>query len=37
MARSLEVRVPFLDHKVVELSARIPTELKLHELTAISV
>ncbi len=33
MARSLEVRVPFLDHKVVELSARIPTELKVHGLT----
>jgi asparagine synthase (glutamine-hydrolysing) len=29
MARSLEVRVPFLDHGLVELSARIPTSLKV--------
>ena len=28
MAHSLEVRVPLLDHKVVELAARIPSELK---------
>src|SRR5262249_13645355 len=28
MARSLEVRVPFLDHHVVEYCARIPTDLK---------
>jgi asparagine synthase (glutamine-hydrolysing) len=30
MAHSLEVRVPFLDHKVVELCARVPPELKVH-------
>ncbi|GAA0818092.1 amidotransferase 1, exosortase A system-associated [Colwellia asteriadis] len=29
MAHSLEVRVPFLDHKFVEWSAKIPTALKL--------
>ena len=29
MAHSLEVRVPFLDHHVVELAARIPSNLKL--------
>jgi asparagine synthase (glutamine-hydrolysing) len=29
MAHSLEVRVPFLDHHVVELCARIPSELKV--------
>ena len=33
MAHSLEVRVPFLDHHVVELAARIPTELKVRRLT----
>jgi asparagine synthase (glutamine-hydrolysing) len=32
MARSLEVRVPFLDHELVELSARIPSDLKVHRL-----
>lgn len=30
MAFSLECRSPFMDHKVVELAARIPRELKLH-------
>ncbi len=33
MAHSLEVRVPFLDHHVVEFAARIPTELKVHGMT----
>jgi asparagine synthase (glutamine-hydrolysing) len=29
MASSLEVRVPFLDHRLVEFCSRMPTELKL--------
>ena len=29
MLNSLEVRVPFLDHKLVELSQKIPSQLKL--------
>ena len=29
MAHSLEVRVPFLDHELVELCARIPASLKV--------
>ncbi len=29
MASSLEARVPFLDHKLVELAGRIPAELKI--------
>ena len=33
MAASAEVRVPLLDNELVELSARIPPELKLHRLT----
>ena len=31
MAWGLEVRVPFLDHQLVELAARMPPELKLRE------
>ena len=31
MAWGLEARVPFLDHKLVELAARCPPELKLRE------
>jgi asparagine synthase (glutamine-hydrolysing) len=34
MAHSLEVRVPFLDHELVELAARIPPELKVRRLTS---
>jgi asparagine synthase (glutamine-hydrolysing) len=30
MAHSLEVRVPFLDHHLVEWAARVPPELKVH-------
>ncbi len=33
MAPSLETRVPFLDHKVMEFAAAIPTSLKLKGLT----
>jgi asparagine synthase (glutamine-hydrolysing) len=33
MAHSLEVRVPFLDHRVVEFCARIPSDLKVRRLT----
>lgn len=33
MAASMEVRVPFLDHELVELAARIPAGLKLKGLT----
>jgi len=33
MACSLEVRTPFLDHRVVEMAARIPTSLKLRGTT----
>jgi asparagine synthase (glutamine-hydrolysing) len=31
MAASLEARVPFLDHEVVEFAARVPPELKIKE------
>src|SRR5258708_11758388 len=33
MAASMEVRVPLLDHELVELAARIPARLKLKGLT----
>lgn len=33
MAHSLEVRVPFLDHHVVEFCARVPASLKVHRLS----
>ena len=33
MAHSLEVRAPFLDHKVVEFAASLPPTLKLRKLT----
>ena len=36
MAHSLEVRVPFLDHQLVELCATIPSRYKLHRLTRTS-
>jgi len=32
MAHSLEVRVPFLDHELLEFAARIPPELKLRRM-----
>jgi len=31
MAHSLEVRPPFLDHRIVEFAARVPQHLKLHD------
>jgi len=34
MAASLEVRVPFLDHRIVELSFRIPWEYKIRNRTS---
>jgi len=33
MAHSLEVRVPYLDHEVIEFAASIPPELKIKRLT----
>ena len=30
MAHSIEVRPPFLDHRIVEFAARLPAELKIH-------
>ena len=32
MAHSVEARVPFMDHPLVELAARMPPHLKLHEM-----
>jgi asparagine synthase (glutamine-hydrolysing) len=32
MAHSLEVRVPFVDHELVEFAARIPVHYKVHKL-----
>ena len=33
MAASIESRVPFLDHKLVEFAARLPVSMKLHGIT----
>ena len=30
MAHSVEVRPPFLDHRIIEFAAKLPTELKIH-------
>lgn len=37
MATSLEVRVPFLDHELIEFSARIPSYLKLKGFTTKAI
>ena len=34
MANSLEVRVPFLDHRIVEFMAKVPTHLKYKRMTS---
>ncbi|MFP5286453.1 MAG: asparagine synthase-related protein, partial [Thermoanaerobaculia bacterium] len=31
MAHALEVRCPLLDHRIVEMAARVPSRLKMHE------
>jgi asparagine synthase (glutamine-hydrolysing) len=33
MANSIELRVPFLDHKVLEFAASLPSKFKLHRFT----
>src|SRR5215472_13934615 len=33
MAHSVEGRVPFLDHHVVEVARRLPVSLKIHDMT----
>ena len=35
MANSLEVRVPFLDHNVVEFMVKCPAKLKYHGITSL--
>ena len=32
MAASTELRVPFLDHRIIEFAAKIPNKLKIREL-----
>jgi asparagine synthase (glutamine-hydrolysing) len=31
MAHALEVRCPLLDHRIIEMAARVPSRLKLHD------
>ena len=33
MASSIELRVPFLDHRLVEFAATIPNKFKIHNIT----
>jgi asparagine synthase (glutamine-hydrolysing) len=37
MAHALEVRPPFLDHRIVEFAARLPEKLKIHNATLKAV